>query len=171
MATAYVASTARVASSITHLISVEVIKGLISTRRMWTDITVMWIEVIINVSAEVVGSVEPRAGTDEYTAVEPLGTVVPIWGAAIRSVVVEAIWANRLWSDIDGHLGGCGAWDAQQRGNQGGKGKDFPVVHKFSPHFGKRQPKYQSSNGLEEAEIEGRARKTEQMPKMIGSER
>jgi hypothetical protein len=148
------------ASSITHLISVEVIKGLFSTRRMWTGITVMWIEAIINVAAELVGTVEPRAGSDEYTAVEPLGTVVPIWGAGVRSVVVKAIWANRLCSDIDGHLGCCAARDAQQRGNQGGKGKHFPVVHKFSPHFGKRQPKCQSCSGLEEAEIEGRVRKT-----------
>ncbi len=39
----YVTYAAYVAASITHFVSVEVIEGLISTRRMWTLIAVMWI--------------------------------------------------------------------------------------------------------------------------------
>ena len=137
---ARVASAACMAPSITHLISVEMIKGLFSASRMWTGITVMRIEAIINVAAELVGTVEPRAGSDEYAAVEPLGTVVAIWGAGVRSVVVEAIRANRLCSDIDGDLGGCRAWDAQQRGNKGGKGKNFQIAHKLSLTLEKGNP-------------------------------
>jgi hypothetical protein len=48
------ASAACVAPSITHLVSVEVIEGLISTRRMWTNVAMMWIEVVIHVALEAV---------------------------------------------------------------------------------------------------------------------
>jgi hypothetical protein len=112
MASAFVASAASVAASITHLVSVEVIEGLLSTVRVWTNVAMMWIEAIINVSVEVVGAVEPRAGPDEHAAGEPLGPVVPIWGAVVWGEVVEAIRANRLWSDIDGDLGRCRPRDA-----------------------------------------------------------
>jgi hypothetical protein len=125
------ASAACVAAPITHLVSAEVIKGPISTLRMWTTVAVMWIEAVINVTAEVVRAVKPRAGSDEHAAVEPLGPVVPIWGAVVWGDVIVAIRASRLRSDIDGHLGGRGAGDAQKSGNQGGKGKDFPIAHKF----------------------------------------
>src|SRR5712671_363083 len=113
-----VASTACVAASITHLVTAEMIEGLISTLRMWTNVAVMWVEAVINVAAEVVGAVEPRASSEEHTAVEPLGSVVPIWGAAVRGNVVVAIRANRRCSDIDRDLSGCRACDAQQSGNQ-----------------------------------------------------
>jgi hypothetical protein len=84
-----------------------VIEGLISTHRMWTSVAVMRIESVINVAAEIVRAVEPRAGSDEHATVEPLGPVVPIGGAVIWGEVVKAIRANRLWSDIDGDLGRC----------------------------------------------------------------
>ena len=109
---ACVASAFSVAASITHLVSAEVIKGLFSTLRMWTTVAVMWIEPVINVAAEVMGAVEPRAGSDEHVTGEPFGTVVPIWGAVVWGEVVEAIRANRLWSDIDGDLGRCRPRDA-----------------------------------------------------------
>ncbi len=68
-------SAASVAAPITHLISVEVIEGLVSDL---DHVAVMWIEAVINVTVEVVGAVEPGAGSDEDTAGEPLGPVVPI---------------------------------------------------------------------------------------------
>jgi hypothetical protein len=91
----------------------------------------MWIEAVINVAVEVVGAVEPGAGSDEDTAGEPLGSVVPVWGAVVWSQVVVAIRANRLCSEINGHLSGCRARNAQQSANQGRKGKKFPITHKF----------------------------------------
>jgi hypothetical protein len=67
------ASTLCAAAAITHLVSVEVIEGLVSTVRMWTNVSVMWIEAVINVAVEVVGAVEPRAGSDEDAAAGPFG--------------------------------------------------------------------------------------------------
>ena len=97
VASACVAS-ACVAAPITHLVSVEVIKGLISTVGMWTTVAVIWIEAVIDVAVEVVGPVEPRSGSDENAAVEPLGPVVPVWRAVVRSDVVVAIRTNRFCS-------------------------------------------------------------------------
>jgi hypothetical protein len=91
----------------------------------------MWIETVINVAAEVVGAVEPRAGSDEHAAVEPLGPVVPVWGAVVWGEIVVAIRANRGCSDIDRDLSWCRARNAQQSGNQDRKGKEFPIAHVF----------------------------------------
>jgi hypothetical protein len=55
------ASAAGVAAPIPHLVSVKVIEGLISTRRSWTSVSVMWIEGVINVALEVVSPVETGA--------------------------------------------------------------------------------------------------------------
>jgi len=96
-----------VAAPITHLVSVEVIEGLVSAFRMWTNVAVMGIEAVINVAVEVVGTVEPRADSDEHAAVKPLGPVVPVWRAAVWSVIVVAIRANRFCSDIDRNLRRC----------------------------------------------------------------
>src|SRR5258708_5793379 len=107
------ASAACVAAPITHLVSVEVIEGLVSTLRMWTSVAVMWIEAVINVAVEVVGAVEPRPGSDEHAAAEPLGPVVPVGGTVVWGEIVVAVRASRLCSDIDGDLSRRRAWDAQ----------------------------------------------------------
>jgi hypothetical protein len=68
---------AHVTAATTHLVSMEVIEGLVSTSRKWTTVAVMWIEAVINVAVEVVRAVEPASGSDEDAAGEPLGSVVP----------------------------------------------------------------------------------------------
>jgi hypothetical protein len=122
---------AYVTAATTHLVSMEVIEGLISTSRKWTMVAVMWIEVVINIAVEVVGAVEPWAGSDEDTAAKPLGAVLPVWSAVVRGVVEVAIRTSRRCSDIDRDLGWCKAWDAQQGCNGDWNGKKFPIVHNF----------------------------------------
>jgi hypothetical protein len=107
------------AAPIKHLVSVEVIKGLVSTVRMWTSVAVMRIETVINVALEVVGAVEPRAGSDEHAASEPLGPVVAVWSAIVWGVIVVAVRASRFCSDINRDL------------SQDSKGKKFQIAHKF----------------------------------------
>src|SRR5258707_12179863 len=84
-----------VTAATTHLVSVEVIEGLVSTSRKWTPVAVMWIEAVINVAAEVVSAVEPGAGSDEDAAGKPLRSIVPVWGAVVCRIVEEAIRPNR----------------------------------------------------------------------------
>jgi hypothetical protein len=110
-------TSAYVAAPITHLVSVEVIKGLVSMVRVWTSVAVMRIEAVINVALEVVGAVKPRAGSDEHATAEPLGPVVPVWGAVVWGDIVVAIRAIRCCSDIDGDLCRCRARNAQQNRN------------------------------------------------------
>jgi hypothetical protein len=129
--TAACVTTAYVTVATTHLVSAKMIKGLVSTLRIWTSIAVMWIEAVINGTPKIVGAMEPGASSDEDTAAEPVRPVVPVWGAAVWSIVEVAVWANRRCSDIDGNLSGCRARNAQQNNNQGGKGKEFPMVHKY----------------------------------------
>jgi|SRR6266849_3790203 len=118
MASARMAS-ACVPAPITHFVSVEVVKGLVSSLRMWTFVTVMWIETVINVALELVGAVEPGAGSDEHASVEPLGPVVPVWRAVVWGHIVVPIRTSRFCSDIDRDLRLWSARYAQQSRNQG----------------------------------------------------
>jgi len=124
-------ASACVAAPITHLVSVEMIEGLVSTLRMWTLVAVMWIETIINVAVEIVGAVEPGAGSDEHATVEPFGPVVPVWRTGVWGGIVVAIRAIWFCSDIDRDLRRCRSRNAQQSCNQDGKGKKFPIAHEF----------------------------------------
>jgi hypothetical protein len=124
-------ASARVATPIAHFVSVEMIKGLVSTLRMWTLVAVMWIETVINVAVEIVGAVEPGASSDEHATVEPLGPVVPVWRAVVWFEIVVAIRASRFCSDIDRDLRRWRARNAQQSRNQGSKGKELPIAHEF----------------------------------------
>jgi hypothetical protein len=134
-------ASARVAASITHLVSVEVIKGLLSTVRMWTSVAVMRIETVINLAMEVVGAVEPRASSDEHAAAEPFGPVVPVWGAVVWGVIVVPIRASRFCSDIDRDLCVRRARNAQQDHSQDSKDKKFKIAHKFLLAAEKSKPR------------------------------
>ena len=81
-------ATFSVTASVAHFISVEMIKGLLATFRMWTSVAVLRIEAVVYVTMEVVRTVEPRAGSDEYAAAEPLGPIVPVRSAVVWRVVV-----------------------------------------------------------------------------------
>jgi hypothetical protein len=133
-------ASAHVAAPVTHLVSVEVIKGLVSTLRMWTSVAVMRIETVINVAVEVAGAVEPRARSDEYAAGEPLGPVVPVWRAVVWGEIVVAIRTGRFCSDIDRDLRRRRARNAQQSHNQGWKCKKFPIAHEFLLTLEKSNP-------------------------------
>jgi hypothetical protein len=116
-------STAGVAAPIPHLVPVEMIEGLISAFRMWTNVAVMRIKAVIDMAVKVARPVKPRASSDEHAACKPLGPIVPIRGAVVWGIVVVAIRAPGLWSDIDGDLCGYRVRNAQQSGKQGRKGK------------------------------------------------
>jgi hypothetical protein len=109
----FMTTAAHMAAPITHLVPVEVIEGPVTMLRNWTVIAVMWIEAVVHVAVEVVGAMEPRAGSDKDTAGEPLRPIVPVRGAAIRGVVEVTVRASRRHSDIDGDSSRCWARDTQ----------------------------------------------------------
>lgn len=100
---------AHVAATIADFVSVEVINPTDRMSRVrvvagvWhrTVVAMVRVEVVIHVAMEVVGTVEPRASTDEDAAGEPFGTVVAVGRTAIRSGVIVAVRAVRGGSDVD----------------------------------------------------------------------
>jgi len=62
--------------------------------------TLAKIEMMIDVSIEMVGAVKPGSRADENAAGEPLRAVIAIWSAVIRWNLVVAVWANRGLSNI-----------------------------------------------------------------------
>jgi hypothetical protein len=116
MAPASMAS-ACVATPISHLVSMEVIEGLVSTLRMGTPVAVMWIETVINVALEVVGAMKPGASSNEHATIEPLRPVVPVRRAVVWREIVVAIRASRFYSDIHRNLRRWRARNAQQGRN------------------------------------------------------
>jgi hypothetical protein len=95
----HVAAAADVADSVSHFISSEVVDVVDTLRRfravamIWrrAGVSVMNIEMVVHVAAKVSRAVEPRAGTNENAAVEPLRTVVAVGSAVIRREVIVAI--------------------------------------------------------------------------------
>jgi hypothetical protein len=69
------------------------------------SISVIGVEVVIDVAVEVARAMEPRAGSDEDAAVEPLRAIVPIRGAAVGSGFVIAVGATGSDTDADVDLG------------------------------------------------------------------
>jgi len=54
--------TSRVTASITHLVSAEMIEGLVSVLRKRTVVAMVWVEPIVNAAVKVTRDVKPRAG-------------------------------------------------------------------------------------------------------------
>jgi hypothetical protein len=117
------ASLCYVTASITHLVSVEVgwgsgmlWSGSFATGRHCTFVAVIGMEMVIYMATKVGRAVEPWAGTDEDTAVEPLRAIVAVGSTAIGRYIIVAVGAVRGHSDVDGDLGlgfgGCREGDA-----------------------------------------------------------
>jgi hypothetical protein len=70
----------------------------------WAFVAVIGMEVVVHVAAEVVRTVKPRANADEDAAIKPFWTVVACRGASVRSNVVVAVGAYRLYSYADSDL-------------------------------------------------------------------
>ena len=98
---------ADMALAIACLIAVEVIEGLLAAIRHGSGVSVAGVIPIIDVAIEAGVTVIPRTSADEDASVEPVGTIVAVGGAVVRSVVVVAVGASRCGADAntDGNLG------------------------------------------------------------------
>ena len=59
-------------------------------------------EVVTIAEAASVESVEPRAGADEESTVKPFWTVITVWRASVRIIVVVTVIANWRWAIVHG---------------------------------------------------------------------
>jgi len=100
-----------VAVTITHLVAFEVLGVTVpSLARLFVRvgilavITIIWVIVVVDMTIEVLGTMEPRTCSDEDAAGEPFGTVVPIGGTAVGRNIVIAIGACGRYADAYRYL-------------------------------------------------------------------
>jgi uncharacterized cupredoxin-like copper-binding protein len=100
--------------SVAHLVSMEVFGGAVpsvpgSVAVVWkiTAIAVIRMKVIVYMTAEVIGAMKPRAGTDEDSAAKPLRAIVAVGSTAVRSSVIISIRAVWSYTDVDADLSLC----------------------------------------------------------------
>jgi len=72
----------------------------------WSVVSLAIVEMMIDVSVEVLRAMEPWSGPDKYTSREPLGAVESIGSAVVRRRLVVPVRANGRLSDTNGNL--CG---------------------------------------------------------------
>jgi hypothetical protein len=75
-----------VASPISRLVAVEVVVGLISAPRHRSSIAVMRVKPAIDMAGKVFRAVEPGASSNKHAANKPVGPVVAVRRAVVRSV-------------------------------------------------------------------------------------
>jgi len=100
---------ADMALSVASFIALEVVEGTRSATGDWTVVAVAGVKAIVHVAIKAMRAVEPGASAEEHAADEPVGAVVTVRSAIVRSVVEVAIRANGGYSNADGDLSGSRA--------------------------------------------------------------
>src|SRR5271165_1413442 len=106
---------------------------LLAAIRHRAFVSMLRMEAVIHVSAEIVAAMKPRAGTNEDIAAEPFGPVISGRGTAIGRDIVIAIGTFRRDADVDGDLRlrfGRGGGEAN-RGNRR-KCQKIELTHEFT---------------------------------------
>jgi hypothetical protein len=78
--------------------------GMIAAIGGRAPVTARGVEVVVDMAAEVLRAVKPRAGAYEDAAGEPFGAVVAVGSAGVGSVIVIAIGAIRGNADVNADL-------------------------------------------------------------------
>src|ERR1700678_3437523 len=102
------------AVSVVDFVSLEVCGG---SRMLWSRfltalrhrsfVAVLGMVVVIDMALKVGWAMEPWAGTAEDAACEPLGAIVAVGSAAVRSGFVISVGALRSCADLNVDLSGC----------------------------------------------------------------
>jgi len=99
-------------SSISSFVSMKVVECLLATPRERSNVTMMRIKAVVDMTEEAMRTVKPRACSDEQAADEPIRAVIAIGRAVIRRIVKIPIRTYRSDPYVDGNLSGshrCGA--------------------------------------------------------------
>jgi hypothetical protein len=120
-----VAGRACVTASIARLIAMEVVEGLRAVFGERSMVAVVRIVAVVDMAVKAVRAVEPGAGSDENSAVKPVGPIVAIGGTVIGSVVEVPIGAPWRHSNADADLGRCHRSPADYCRCENRDGQDF----------------------------------------------
>src|SRR5580692_11416928 len=88
LASAIMSRIACMPSPVARLVRLEVVERTIAAIWGRSGVSVARVVAIINVTVEAGTAVKPWSSSDEKAAIEPVGPVVPIGGAGVRSVVI-----------------------------------------------------------------------------------
>ena len=128
-----------VPASIAHFISLEVVgwsgmfrRGFLPAGGHRALVTVIGMEVVIDMTVKVGGTMKPRASANEDAAVKPLGAVVAVGGTTVRSSVVVAVRTVGGDADVDVDLRLCsGSTGCKAKAGGCGQCEHFQSTHKF----------------------------------------
>jgi hypothetical protein len=113
-----------------RLVCMELVERLLPTCRQRAAISVTRIVAVVHVAVKIAMSVKPGACADERPATEPIRPIISVGSTAIRSVVIVAIGACRLNSDIDTNLGPCFETTSHQADSRNsGERSTFESLH------------------------------------------
>jgi|HubBroStandDraft_6_1064221.scaffolds.fasta_scaffold1645643_1 hypothetical protein len=90
-ATAVMPGESNVPEAIPCFVGMKVREWTFPAIRKGARITVVGIKAIVNVPIESTRSTKPGSRTNKYTSNEPVWSVVPVGGAAVRGIVKVAI--------------------------------------------------------------------------------
>jgi hypothetical protein len=89
---------------------------------------------VVHMAEKAVAAPEPRAGSDKYPAIEPVGAIVAIGSAIVGGVVEIPIRAIRRRSEVDayGHLRRRTGGAAQESNRENRENNHLDLGHNFS---------------------------------------
>jgi hypothetical protein len=96
----FMSSLAYVPSSISRLISLEVVEALRSAPRQRSNVTVMGIKAVVDMSEKAVRAVKPGASSKKHPTHKPIRPVVAIGSTIIRSIVEVSVRTHGSWSNV-----------------------------------------------------------------------
>jgi hypothetical protein len=128
-----------VTTSVAHFISLEVMRrsgvfrcGPFPAGGHRALVTVIGMEVVIDVTVKVGGTMKPRASPDKDTAGKPFGPVVAIGCTTVGSGVIVAVGTIGSDADVDVDLRLCsGSTGCKAKTGGCGQCKHFQSTHKF----------------------------------------
>jgi hypothetical protein len=88
-------------SPIPRLIGVEVVEALRPAFRQGSNIAVVRIKAVVNVSDEAVWAMKPGSSSKKYSAHKPIRPVITVRSAIIRGIVEVPVRAHGSHSDVD----------------------------------------------------------------------
>lgn len=103
----FMAGIAYVALPVTRFISLKVVEPLRAALRERSSVSVARVIAVVDVAVKAAMAVEPGAGSDKQSAHKPIGPVVAVRSAVIRSVVEVPVGTRGGFpnADADGDLG------------------------------------------------------------------
>jgi hypothetical protein len=100
----FMASVAYVPSSISRLVSLEVVEALRPALRHRTSVTVMRIKAVVDMSEKAGMAVKPRTRSKKHPAQKPIRPVVAVRSAVIWSIVEVPVRTLGSHSDVYANL-------------------------------------------------------------------